>query len=146
MWHTCFLEVVTGWRISSSICSENLNNLPEILLYDHGYRWAAKNVYVVQLFWRGICHLAKNEVNFFFFLTNGLYSCDVTPKVLFYWWEQYSNTERHGGREQTLFSLLISCLARGFTVMWQTRFPSVFRPCKSSMVRLRKGECASDCS
>lgn len=47
VWHIRFLEVVTGWRISSSMCSEKLNNLLEILLYDHGYRGTAKNVYWV---------------------------------------------------------------------------------------------------
>lgn len=98
VWHTWFLEVVTGWRISSSICSEKLNNLLEILLYDRGCRWTAKNVYwVVFLVWNLPPGWKLGDGFFFFyFLMSSLYSCNITSKMIFHWWVQYPNAGRCG--------------------------------------------------
>ena len=143
VWHIRFLEVVTGWRISSSMCSEKLNNLLEILLYDHGYRGTAKNVYWV-VFLVGNLPPGWKLGDGFFFLISSLYSCNIISRMIFHWCVQYLNTG--WCRKRTDHSPLLICcfvLACGFAIMWlmfaegigtkETQLPSIFGPSKSRM-------------
>lgn len=136
------LSLVEGFHLA--FCSEKLNNLLEILLYDRGYKRTAKNVcWVVFLVWN-LPPGWKLGDGFFFFFNEQLYSCNITSKMIFHCWVQCPNTGRCGkGTDHVSLTHFLLCLgvwlcrdvmmfAEG-TGTKETQLPSIFGHSKSRM-------------